>query len=119
MPDLRVSRGLGHAYHGGTRVVRRRIDQRVCKIDIKRHQGPPFATVDLDQVPIIRRRQRLGWRRAHIMVYNGQEPLPAFAKILVGSNLPDASSGMSTNRSRAISEPYARQARMSSSSSPG
>jgi hypothetical protein len=70
-------------------------------------------------MPILRCGQRLGGHRTHIMACSCQEPLPAFAKILIELDLHDASSGMSTNRSRAISEPYARQARMSSSSSPG
>ena len=50
-------------------------------------------------------RQSLQRDGADIMARTVQQLPPAFAQILVELDFHDASSGMSTNRSRAISEP--------------
>ena len=73
---------LGYADHGDPREVGGRIDQRVGKINVKGHQGPPLATADFDQVPIVRCRQRLGRHRAHIMTGSCPRP-PRFSSSLI------------------------------------
>jgi hypothetical protein len=93
---------------------------RIRKVEVERHETSTLAPTDIDHGKIAGRRHPLAYDSRDIVAGFSKDFGTAIAEVLIEFEIHALCfAEMSTNRSRDISAPYAMQAKMSDSSSPG
>ena len=104
--EIRTRRFARQPQHRNSLVLVRWVDERIGKIEIERHQRASVSHATCEQCMVRRGLQPLRRDRADVMSGVLQRPAAQFAEILIQLQFhARASRGISTNRSRAISEP--------------